>query len=930
MDRSIKLTSFKSLFKLLPIILLLWPTPTLAVIFNPPPTDLSVTYIGMIFGGSIGSISLGGASSPFLGSLFQAINGVILTIAIFILSYVSGVAIINTAHQGEAMGKKWSSIWIPLRSMVGLLLLAPVPGSGYSLLQVTAIWIILNGVGAADKVWNLVVDNLAQGISATQSAELDNGTIGQLIVNAKSLGPGLLHNLVCLSLVNRNIDTHLLQGTNNALDVYYDNNADGVSGTVYFGIKNLTNPADKTNLNMCGSIPLSVGVSSSELGLPVSNTQLKALKGLIYQTKKEAINAMISKIWPVANKIVDDANVATTTDSLYGHTYVTSSSIVIPWFDQGFLYEAVNVYENLMSNLTKQEALVQLGLGSAAPTAGSTVTSHITNAKTQGWITAGSFYFLLSQGASQNSLSDSTRLITTNPYNQSYKFTGSTIHLTSGGSSLKDLFNPFLMSMTSGTGAAIVHNLFEPPLNAPNTSGSFRFVKSWGELDPAFITLTVLTPVGAGLVALTMAIEAVAERFINDIIDAGYQGDQLLHHARVGANLMYGTEVALIVLIIAIVDVTIIGAICSAIQPAAAMIANTVISIIVTVVPICIMMWTFGATLSIYMPMVPYMIFTITAIGWIILVIEAIVAAPIVSLGLIMPSQDELGDIKPALGILAGIFLRPLLMIVGLILSNKLFTVAMNFISFGFSQSVTLLTDMSNNRSLYACIPIVGLYVGFTIALENKCFGLIYQLPDKILRWIGGPTETSGVEELKEAKGGFDQGAKMGTTPLQKAEGAAEGASKQVLGAAGGGGEGGGGGGGKGSGAGGGASVSGGGGGGSAGGGGGSSGGGGGSSGGGGGSSGGGGGGGGSSGGGDSSGGGGGGGDPSGIDNDYHPAAQAIAGGLQKIGRELFGGKGAGGGNKGAGNGGGKSAGNAAGGGKGPGSAGGGKGASGG
>ncbi len=916
MDRSIKLTSLKSLFKLLPIILLLWPTPTLAGIFDPPATDLSVTYLGTIFGGSIGSISLGGTSSPFLGSLFQAFNGVILTIAIFILSYVSGVAIINTAHQGEAMGKKWSSIWIPLRSMVGLLLLAPVPGSGYSLLQVTAMWIILNGVGAADKVWNLVVDNLAQGISATQTAELDNSTVGQLIVNAKSLGPGLLQNLVCLSLVNKNIDTHLLQGTNNALDVYYDNNSDGVSGTVYFGIKNLTNPADRTNLNMCGSIPLSVGVSSGELGLPVSNTQLNAIKGLIYQTKKEAVSSMISYIKPVADEIVNAANVATTTDSLYGHTYVTSSSIVIPTFDQGLLYPAVTVYENLMSNLTKQEALVQLGLGSAAPTAGSMVTSHITNAKTQGWITAGSFYFVLSQGASQNALSDSTRLITTNPYNQAYSFTGGTIHLTSGGSSLKDLFNPFLISITSGAGAATVRNLFEPPLNAPNTTGSFRFVKSWDELDTAFKTLAIVTPVGGGLIGLTMAIEAAAQYFINDIIDAGYQGDQLLHHARLGANLMYGTEVALIVLIVAIVDITIIGAICSATQPMAAVIANAVISIMVTIVPICIMMWTFGATLSIYMPMVPYMIFTITSIGWIILVIEAIVAAPIVSLGLIMPSQDELGEIKPALGILAGIFLRPLLMIVGLILSNKLFTVVMNLISFGFSQSVSILTAMSNNRSLYACIPIVGLYVGFTIALENKCFGLIYQLPDKILRWIGGPTESSGVDELKEAKGGFDQGAKMGTTPLQKAEGAAEGASKQVLGAAGGGGEGGGGGGGKGSGAGA-PSVSGGGGGGSSGGGdggggdpsgigGSSDGGGGGSSGGGGGGS--------SGGGGGSSSNGEGGGDKP------HPLAQAVAGGLQKLGTKLLGGKGAGGGNKGAGNGSGKSAG----------SAGGGKGASGG
>ena len=82
MDRTIKLT----FLKLSPILLLLWPITTSAGIFDPPVTDLSVQYIGNIFGGSVGGISLGttGAANPFLGSLFQAFNGVILAVAIFI------------------------------------------------------------------------------------------------------------------------------------------------------------------------------------------------------------------------------------------------------------------------------------------------------------------------------------------------------------------------------------------------------------------------------------------------------------------------------------------------------------------------------------------------------------------------------------------------------------------------------------------------------------------------------------------------------------------------------------------------------------------------------------------------------------------------------------------------------------------------------
>ena len=175
------------------------------------------------------------------------------------------------------------------------------------------------------------------------------------------------------------------------------------------------------------------------------------------------------------------------------------------------------------------------------------------------------------------------------------------------------------------------------------------------------------------------------------------------------------------------------------------------------------------------------------------LVIEAIVAAPIVALGLVTPAQDELGKLEHALGMIASIFLRPLLMVVGLIMSSKIFSVMLQFVSYGFAESMGILLDQSGNKSLFACVPITVLYAGFVIALENKCFSLIYQLPDKILRWIGVQGESTDMAALQETKGTFEAHAKQGIQPLQgSATGMME-KEKEGLGELGGGGGGGGG-----------------------------------------------------------------------------------------------------------------------------------------
>jgi len=194
----------------LPILLLIAPT-VFAGMFDPPTTDKSIEYLGGIFGDHVGSIYLGGAANPVLISMFSCFNTIILSIGVIILSYIGLVSTINTAHEGEAMGKKWSSIWLPMRSILGMLLMVPTPAAGYSLIQVIVLWLIIQGIGAADKIWNIALTNLADGISVTQGlGAVDASPLAPStpIENAgKTLAKNLLNSLVCKKSIE-NLHNH--------------------------------------------------------------------------------------------------------------------------------------------------------------------------------------------------------------------------------------------------------------------------------------------------------------------------------------------------------------------------------------------------------------------------------------------------------------------------------------------------------------------------------------------------------------------------------------------------------------------------------------------------------------------------------------------------------------------------------------------------
>jgi defect-in-organelle-trafficking protein DotA len=142
-----------------------------ALSFAPPASDYSVVFLGNIFGVVDGVLH--GTGSQIMGTMFGVFNAAVLAVGGIIIMYTLIVSTMNTAQEGQMLGQKWSSLWIPIRSTVGLGLLIP-KASGYCLMQIFVMWIVVQGVGAADKVWEAALSYLNRGGVIVQQSNPTN------------------------------------------------------------------------------------------------------------------------------------------------------------------------------------------------------------------------------------------------------------------------------------------------------------------------------------------------------------------------------------------------------------------------------------------------------------------------------------------------------------------------------------------------------------------------------------------------------------------------------------------------------------------------------------------------------------------------------------------------------------------------------------
>ncbi|ODN43847.1 DotA/TraY family protein [Piscirickettsia litoralis] len=171
-------------------------------------------------------------------------------------------------------------------------------------------------------------------------------------------------------------------------------------------------------------------------------------------------------------------------------------------------------------------------------------------------------------------------------------------------------------------------------------------------------------------------------------------------------------------------------------------------------------LFTAAIAFVVMMPLIPYILFWAGTIVWLLSILEGLVAVPLVALALVYPEGHEiLGHGSPAVKIALNIMFRPVLMVIGIISAIALTYVLITYSAQGFHLVAPLILNnfTSDNldmvRGIVSCF-LVFVYASFMMMAFNKCFSVIYLIPDKVFEWIGAASgHRAGLEEVQQLQG---------------------------------------------------------------------------------------------------------------------------------------------------------------------------------
>lgn len=738
------------------LLFILLPSLGMAAGFTPPPTDKSVDLLGVIFGTHVGPVYLGGPPNPALKHMFELFNAVIISIGTVIVSYIGIVSTINTAQEGKAMGKKWNSIWIPMRATMGMALIIPTPGSGYSIVQSTIMWLILQGIGAADYIWTGILTDLSSGISVIgeireRNAEerglhTEASVYDDLLENGQLLTDEILRSAVCM-VVLQNISNGTATNDFNfkapstsvaaryGRSVQWYNIADATSvlnedvasysGTAYIGV-----PGNERYYDVCGSYKVSATVRRDEWDVVdrdrITQNDLSNQASQLYNLKLDSMSKMFNNAYDLAREIAAEGERLKPRHGDTGRLISPiDGDIVQP---AGYRQLLITTYFNEMQTAIK-------------PHQDEGLRDVIRKGVLNGWITAGSFFFVLNQTSEVDYFESVTDL----PRSKNIPRCDNNAHCSNVLPTGSTALNPKLISFLEyhEEQAFLASRLWDAKIYLENDQTSVAREANIVQNEDAINSIQHQTAV-----------------LIRDMMTEQHR-DPIIAQGKFGSSLMIASERSWINLLAeqeSEVDrLAEEGRPLNAAEMARREGLNTHTALALSLYGIT---WAIGVMLAIYIPLIPYLMFTVAVVGWFLLVIEAIVAAPILALSFILPSGEELGKVMQGMMLILNIILRPTLMLFGFILATRLYQAVVQLVNFSI---VGNLDSLDTGESLFAWLAIITIYGAFTVSLANKCFSLIYALPDKILRWMGGGAEHTDVsQEMHAVKGGIGKGEELG------------------------------------------------------------------------------------------------------------------------------------------------------------------------
>lgn len=685
--------------------------------------DYSIYYLGLMFG-DVGNV-LEGQGNKLLGEMFGVLNTIVMSLGIVLVSYTMIMSVATTAQQGEVLGKKYSSIWLPFKSFMSISLLVPT-SSGYSLIQVAFMAVITQGVGAANQLWNLILDNTEKGIG---------------LAGTQDWNPTLKRH--ASEAVLEMFDIALCISAGEKLGLEPQTTVDARKGQVFFGfVDDSATPGGFFNnvqvdpYQLCGYGPDSETANTMRWNDDYVERHLNAIIATVEYLRPYALEVVEAEVPKIEPQLPAGASFSDIIALALAGSFDYSD---MPLASGIFMQAKSRFMNGLSENRLTYEGRPFLP-GEQIVT--EEFEDIINQARQVGWMYAGLYYF---------------RLV--HPETDSYPPWVGKVHgqeLAIVNSQLLSITNNQISNAT-GTDKTELETfkttvLSEPDLNKRRfgfyfsngyaQSSKSQINTSQADLpDEASEALNILDAMFGWLP------DVIYKRFVGEVSTMGE--DPLLNLAMLGSEVLINLDGIFFSTLVLILSLGGAASIMPSSSPLPWMLA-TLVGLLKAIATIFFLfLYTGGFMLAVYMPMIPFLVFTFGGLSWLLFCIEAMVASPIVALGIASPSQDYLGKAAPALVLLINVFLRPVLMIAGFILAVKMLQVVFGMLAFSLAGTIEA---QIYNLGTFGPIAIVCV-IGFVcITLANKAFSLVYILPDRVIRYIGGQVESFGQQDARSVQ----------------------------------------------------------------------------------------------------------------------------------------------------------------------------------
>lgn len=736
---------------------------------TPPTLDLSVkaedqsykSLLQPIFGLEASSGKVGGASQ--LKGVFEAFNSIVLMFGGIILAYTLFVGTMHTAHDGEMLGKKWSSVWVPVRTMLGISMVFPT-STGFSLIQSIVLMLVMQGVGGANLIWSEF--NKSIPIEHNYSTTIDDKKLNevaramfvnnvcllnqeklykeQISTGVEDVSPGMKYQFITMPSTKIPGETSggniifaygrlntaaALSGSQTSWWSTYKNavvdvtkiglSKTGVIETPHTGSDGTITHDDDAFQEICGYVSVNTAQllknKNSDLNganltgsLAVSEAKINELRQKVHQTMVSSLTTLNSKIKGLAQAIINNKELIDCVESSKCNQ------------KQGLFAGAAGVDMNLDTLIQDSYTNQIKGVTESFMHDNVSNEAFLEAIKQDGWLFAGAYFMV--QMKTRNELAISTNISTTS---EMVKNNDVTV--------VADVqFDSALQKSKNMSVADCASSAVWSPLKKSATVGGL--VGAGVVIATGGTALPLVAGAGAAYGMYKMSTDKdTSNRIIDCMVENVGLSGAFQKSANINENFVLRTQNEG-------ASLTSIGEGIIALGLAAGFIpvirSNITLFTILNTLGIALIV--LGMTLQVYFPMLPYIIWMATVFGWLVVVAEAVIAAPLWAIMHIHPHGEEFaGKAGQGYTLLLVTVMKPPLMVLGFIFATIIINPIGNLLNNTF-YSVYQMTDSGDMLGVATSIAAMIIYIGLLMALFKKVFGLIYEIPDAVVRWIGG------------------------------------------------------------------------------------------------------------------------------------------------------------------------------------------------